>query len=80
MAEPVLGESVRGLLRGILMDLRTLIQEEIALARFGIAGFEGVVEAPFVSLSPTLSHAKNLAGARGRGSERCRRFRSWNHR
>ena len=36
MAEPVLGESLRGLLRGILMDLRTLIREEIALARVEI--------------------------------------------
>src|SRR5204862_3160278 len=36
MAEPVLGESIRGLLRGILMDLRTLIREEIALARVEI--------------------------------------------
>jgi uncharacterized membrane protein YqjE len=36
MAEPVYGESLRGLLRGILMDLRTLIREEIALARVEI--------------------------------------------
>ena len=35
-AEPVYGESIRGLLRGILMDLRTLIREEIALARVEI--------------------------------------------
>src|SRR5688572_6071573 len=34
--EPVHGESFRDLLRGILMDLRTLIREEIALARVEI--------------------------------------------
>ena len=33
MAEPVYGESIGGLLRGILMDVRELIREEIALAR-----------------------------------------------
>jgi hypothetical protein len=33
MAEPVYGESIGGLLRGILMDVRELIREELALAR-----------------------------------------------
>jgi uncharacterized membrane protein YqjE len=32
-AEPVQGDSIRGLIRGILMDVRTLIREEISLAR-----------------------------------------------
>lgn len=38
MAHPreVSGESIRGLLRGVLMDLRTLIREEISLARVEI--------------------------------------------
>lgn len=36
MAEPVYGESIRGLLRGILMDVRALIREELALARVEI--------------------------------------------
>lgn len=31
--EPIQDESIGGLLRGILMDVRTLIREEIALAR-----------------------------------------------
>ncbi len=35
-SEPVQGDSIRGLLRGILMDLRTLIREEISLARVEI--------------------------------------------
>jgi MFS family permease len=33
MAESVYGESIGGLLRGILMDVRELIREELALAR-----------------------------------------------
>ena len=32
-SERVHGESIRGLLRGILLDIQTLIREEIALAR-----------------------------------------------
>jgi uncharacterized membrane protein YqjE len=35
-AQRVHGESIGGLLRGVLMDLRTLIREEIALARVEI--------------------------------------------
>src|SRR5687768_14099906 len=35
-SEQVQGDSIRGLLRGILMDLRTLIREEISLARVEI--------------------------------------------
>src|SRR6266567_431856 len=49
MAEPVLGESLRGLLRGILMDLRTLIREEIALARVEIREQAGRAKAAALS-------------------------------
>jgi uncharacterized membrane protein YqjE len=48
-AEPVSGESVRGLLRGILMDIRTLIQEEIALARLEIREQAGRARAAALS-------------------------------
>jgi uncharacterized membrane protein YqjE len=49
MAEPVLGESLRGLLRGILMDLRTLIREEVALARVEIREQAGRAKAAALS-------------------------------
>jgi len=49
MAEPVIGESLRGLLRGILMDLRTLIREEIALARVEIREQAGRAKAAALS-------------------------------
>ena len=49
MAEPVYGESFRGLLRGILMDLRTLIREEIALARVEIREQAGRAKAAALS-------------------------------
>ena len=49
MAEPVYGESLRGLLRGILMDLRTLIREEIALARVEIKEQAGRAKAAALS-------------------------------
>jgi MFS family permease len=49
MAEPLLGESLRGLLRGILMDLRTLIREEIALARVEIREQAGRAKAAALS-------------------------------
>jgi len=48
-AEPVYGESIRGLIRGILMDLRTLIREEIALARVEIREQAGRARAAAVS-------------------------------
>ena len=49
MAEPVFGESLRGLLRGILMDLRTLIREEISLARVEIREQAGRAKAAALS-------------------------------
>lgn len=49
MAEPVYGESLGGLLRGILMDLRTLIREEIALARVEIREQAGRAKAAALS-------------------------------
>ena len=49
MAEPAFGESLRGLLRGILMDLRTLIREEIALARVEIREQAGRAKAAALS-------------------------------
>ena len=49
MAEPVYGESLCGLLRGILMDLRTLIREEIALARVEIREQAGRARAAALS-------------------------------
>ena len=49
MAEPVYGDSLRGLLRGILMDLRTLIREEIALARVEIREQAGRARAAALS-------------------------------
>ncbi len=36
MAEPAYNESLGGLLRGVLMDLRQLMREEVALARVEI--------------------------------------------
>ena len=49
MAEPVYGESIRGLLRGILMDLRTLLREEIALARVEVREQAGHAKAAALS-------------------------------
>ena len=48
-AEPVYGDSIRGLLRGILMDIRTLIREEIALARVEIREQAGRAKAAALS-------------------------------
>jgi hypothetical protein len=47
--EPVYGESIGGLLRGILMDVRTLIREEIALARVEIREQAGRARAAAIS-------------------------------
>ena len=47
--EPVAGESIRGLIRGVLMDLRTLIREEIALARVEIRDQAGRAKAAALS-------------------------------
>ena len=55
MAEPVLGESLRGLLRGILMDLRTLIREEIALARVEIREQAGRAKAAALSFGMAVA-------------------------
>lgn len=51
MAQPesVAGESIRGLIRGVLMDLRTLIREEIALARVEIRDQAGRAKAAALS-------------------------------
>ena len=51
MANPELGhgESIRGLIRGILADIRTLIHEEIALARVEIREQAGRARAAAVS-------------------------------
>ena len=48
-AEPGQGDSIRGLIRGILMDLRTLIREEIALARVEIREQAGRAQAAALS-------------------------------
>ena len=48
-AEPVYGESIRNLIRGIFTDLRTLIREEIALARVEIREQAGRARAAAVS-------------------------------
>jgi MFS family permease len=48
-AEPVSADSLRGLLRGILTDVRTLIQEEIALARVEIREQAGRARAAALS-------------------------------
>jgi uncharacterized membrane protein YqjE len=53
-AEPVHDESLRGLLRGILMDVRTLIQEEIALARVEIREQAGRAKAAALSFGIAL--------------------------
>jgi putative superfamily III holin-X len=45
----VRGESIRGLLRGILMDLRMLIREEIELARVELRETAGRARAAAVS-------------------------------
>jgi uncharacterized membrane protein YqjE len=51
MANPELGhgETIRGLVRGILNDLRTLIREEIALARVEIREQAGRAKAAALS-------------------------------
>jgi uncharacterized membrane protein YqjE len=51
MANPELGhgETIRGLVRGILTDIRTLIHEEIALARVEIREQAGKARAAAVS-------------------------------
>ena len=51
MANPELGhgESIRGLIRGILADIRTLIHEEIALARVEIREQAGRARAAAIS-------------------------------
>ena len=53
MAEPELvqTESIGGLLRGILMDVRTLIREEIALARVELREQAGRVRAAAASFA-----------------------------
>ena len=47
--EPVQGESLRGLLRGILTDIQELIREEVALARLEIREQAGRARAAAVS-------------------------------
>ena len=51
MANPELGhgETIRGLIRGILTDFRTLIHEEIALARIEIRESAGRAKAAAIS-------------------------------
>src|SRR5688500_19652280 len=51
MANPELGhgDSLRGLIRGILTDIRTLIHEEIALARVEIREQAGKARAAAIS-------------------------------
>ena len=49
--EVVEGESIGGLLRGILMDVRTLIREEIALARVELKEQAGRARAAAVSFA-----------------------------
>ena len=53
MAEPqvVTGDSIGGLLRGILMDVRTLIREEIELAQVEIREQAGRARAAAVSFA-----------------------------
>jgi putative superfamily III holin-X len=53
MAEPevVQSDSISGLLRGILMDVRTLIREEIALARVELRQQAGRARAAAVSFA-----------------------------
>lgn len=57
MAHPLdsSGESMRGLLRGILMDLRTLIREELALARVEIREQAGRARAAAFSFGIALA-------------------------
>jgi uncharacterized membrane protein YqjE len=55
MAEPVYGESLRGLLRGILMDLQTLIREEVALARVEIREQAGRAKAAALSFGIAIA-------------------------
>jgi uncharacterized membrane protein YqjE len=54
-AEPVYGESIRGLLRGILMDVRTLVREEIALARVEIREQAGRAKAAALSFGIAIA-------------------------
>jgi MFS family permease len=49
--EVVQGDSIGGLLRGILMDIRTLIREEIELARIEIKEQAGRARAAAVSFA-----------------------------
>ena len=55
MPEPIYGESLRGLLRGILMDLRTLIREEISLARVEIREQAGRAKAAALSFGIAIA-------------------------
>jgi MFS family permease len=48
-AEPVYGESIGGLLRGILNDVKMLIREEIALARVELREQAGRARAAAIS-------------------------------
>ena len=48
-AEPVYGESIGGLLRGILTDVKMLIREEIALARVELREQAGRARAAAIS-------------------------------
>ena len=48
-AEPVYGESIGGLLRGILNDLKLLIREEVALARVELREQAGRARAAAIS-------------------------------
>lgn len=48
-SEPVAADSIRGLIRGVLMDLRTLIREEISLARVEIRDQAGRAKAAALS-------------------------------
>jgi MFS family permease len=50
----VSGESIRELLRGIMMDVRTLVREEIALARVEIREQVGRARAAAVSFAITI--------------------------
>lgn len=55
MDETVRDDSVAGLIRGILADLRTLIREEIALARVEIRGQAGRARSAAMSFGMAAS-------------------------
>jgi cytosine/uracil/thiamine/allantoin permease len=57
MAQPALvyNESIGGLIRGILIDVRTLIREEIALARVEMQDKAGRVKAAAVILAAAVA-------------------------